>query len=269
MNEANTTCRRIADRIARGQAPDDPVDLEHARGCEECSSRLGAIELLTTARDDAAGDFAEVQSLIAREGRVIGWLRSRSRGARLALLAIVGAAIAGSQLANLRADFGAYPLARMALAAVLPALAALYAWYAGLRPLHRAPPRRGAFVGLVVAIVGVPLLLAALPEASTGHAASHGGLGDELLPRAWACFAYGSVLALPALLLGALLDRDALRQPLAFLAAIGAPAVVANLALQLHCPLTHPAHLLLGHAAISVAFVLLGSVIWLMRTRAR
>ena len=75
------------------------------------------------------------------------------------------------------------------------------------------------------------------------------------LPRAAACFSYGSLFtALFLVLLWALSRRDGASVRGAALAGLGS-ASVGVLGLSAHCPSSAPLHLLAGHASILVAWV--------------
>jgi hypothetical protein len=118
----------------------------------------------------------------------------------------------------------------------------------GLRGLHRPPlgaSLRGAILG---AAVGVPLALALIAPAHVSHPASLGGGGDELIRRAVACLVFGVACGAPVLAGAWFVGRSTLGSaPLAVAAGAG---VAGALALQLHCPITAPPHLLLGHATV-------------------
>ncbi len=260
-----TTCERIGRSLSRGERP-DAGQIEHASGCEECAQRLEALELIGEIPAPPV-DMAGLRSALEREWSPLDWLRSRSRGLRIGLLALLAIVVTGFQVLNMRADFAAYPTGRMIVVLDLLALSALWGWFQGLRPLHQRPPSGLLLALLGATLVAIPAGIAGLPEAVTGHAASHGGTGPDLLPSALACFVYGSVFGAPLLLLGALSDRTAMRMPAPSLAMLGGAALAGNLVLQIHCALTHPAHLLLGHASISVVFVIAGAALWAIRRR--
>jgi hypothetical protein len=173
------------------------------------------------------------------------------------LLAIVGV------LAP-RPDLTAYPPGRMlTVFAGLGALL-LVSVRLSLRPLHRPPPPAPAVLSVlalsVAAAAGFSLLPAAhvlLPHTSP---APELGLWQHVRP----CLAFGFALGLPLFAALRFFDRGVRLGAWPAAAALG---LLGNLALQLHCPITEPSHLLLGHATVGLlAAVLL--LPWLGARRA-
>jgi hypothetical protein len=162
----------------------------------------------------------------------------------------------GYGLATLRTDIFVYPTTRfiailVAFAAVLGATA-----WAGLRPLQRPALCSACSSALSIAGVGVVVIAAVIPAAHASHPESLAGVGDDFWARATACFVAGLALAVPVGLAVRFLSR-------ARTSWLGAPmmaplsgVLAANLALHLHCPLVAPRHLLAGHAALVLPFVL-------------
>lgn len=209
----------------------------------------------------ALPDFEQLRAAleqdIAAERGPRAWLRSRSTPQRLAIVAATVALLAvGTLLASARPDLAVYPLGRMLL--LLLALAALIALEAALSlwPLHwPAPPRWLARGAILAAPLGL-LALYLLPAAHVDHPASLQAPGMRgLLARALPCLAVGSVVALAGYLLLRALDRGGVRRALLMAASGG---LAANLLLQLHCPVTAPEHMLVGHLGVSL--LLLGVV---------
>jgi hypothetical protein len=183
----------------------------------------------------------------------------------LILVLLVALALVGWQLlASRRADLMTYPALRMAgEVAIYATLVVGGVWWM-LRPLHR---RQGSnwmrWVGAVVAI-GYPFLVALAGPAHQAHPASLEGVGADFASRAMACFLYGSVLALPFVLMAWASDRwDHRRLGRLLLVAAGG-GVVGNFVLHLHCPLTDPMHILVGHALIGVAYAVVYAAIGLI-----
>lgn len=198
---------------------------------------------------------AAVDRDIAREHGPAAWLRSRSTPARLALAAVAVALLGGGTLlSSARPDLAVYPLGRMlvlllALAGSIALMGTLALW-----PMHRpAPPRGFTRAAIFGAALGL-LVLYLLPAAHVDHPASLQAPGAQsLLVRALPCLAMGSAVALAGFLLLRALDRGGARRALLMAASGG---LAANLLLQLHCPVTAPEHMLLGH--LGVIALLLG-----------
>jgi hypothetical protein len=101
------------------------------------------------------------------------------------------------------------------------------------------------------------LVIALLPVAHLDHAANLQGNGAMLIKKSVACFIYGNVFAIPALLAAWLFDRAARPWRLSpshlLVAVLG--GIAGNLALQAHCPITEHTHLLASHATVGPALV--------------
>lgn len=238
------------------RGPLTPEAEAHVASCPACGvvaadggalARLLSIGAPSTELPDNL--FARVQAGLD-EPRLDRW-RSLSTRARTGIALGFGAlAVLVNVLVLPRVDLGIYPAARLAMELGVLTLAALAAGWTVLWPMHRAPLRDG--VRLLLAGIGLllPVAMTVLPMAHAGHSASVVGAGDDLARRAIACFIYGIVWTAPLLVSLRLLDR--MPQRLTVLAAAGAAGVAATLALLLHCPITHPVHLLAGHATIGL-----------------
>jgi len=261
-------CADLRAALLSGQTPRGPEVEAHARSCEACAELLArdmvlgrglaglAREAARGSEGDQVPDFARVTKAIAAERSAAGWLRSRTTLARVSLLLLAVLAVALVQLLWFRrADFDLYPTTPfMVVIAALSLLIGL-ALAACVRPFHEPPLSRWGLRGLIGGGLVMPLLLHAGEPVHSSHAASSAGAGAELLPRAGACFAYGLLLVLPLLALARAVDRGEHRIGTAALCAGLAGGLTANLALHLHCPITHAGHLLLGHATLVLALV--------------
>lgn len=198
--------------------------------------------------------FGQIEGAAARDRGLRAWLRSRSTPARwMATVLLVVAIVAAEALFKPRPDLGVYPALRMGIALGAMGLLAFLALGVGLRPLHRPASPRWLTGLILLAGAVVPLALAVLPPAHLDHPAALVGGGPDLVRYALACFLYGGVLGLPVVGLLLVLDRGGHVGLVRAGAASLAAALAANLALQAHCPIVAPGHLVLGHA--SLAFV--------------
>lgn len=256
-------CAEIRDAFASGAAPTGADVDEHAAACAPCralldSGALGALLAEQRAGDHVAeGDlFTCVQARLEREVGIRAWFRSQTTRRRFALVAIVLAFSIAPALAQ-RAAKGPVS-ALLAVSLALLATALLLAIPAVLRPLSR-PLRRMRVLAVAAGSLALPFALAGLSPVA--------GSAEHVASRASACFLYGAALSLPVFVLLSLLDRaEQVHLPsLALLA--GTCGLAANLALRLHCPSEEPIHLLLGHATIGVAWLLLSCAPSLFRKR--
>lgn len=231
-----------------------PSDAEPALDAELAR----ALRAVPGSRPEVEHLFGALEQELRRERGPVAWLRSRSTTARLALAFGVSAVIVLAAYAWFaRPDLAVYPLGRM-LAVLLIGGGALAASLGlALWPTHRpSTPSWAAPVIAGVGLLGLGLvyLQPALPGLDATHAHAP-GLGAALYLAA-PCLGIGLVIALALYALWSLLDRGGARRGLP---AAAAAALTANLALQLHCPITDPSHLLIGH--LGVALVILGVVL--------
>jgi hypothetical protein len=196
-----------------------------------------------------------VHGRVAAERGMVAWLRSRSTPMRVVIAIGAVVALCISQLVKPRVDFGVYPTAAMLLEVALYGLMVGAILPLALRRIHIPAIARPMPLALVGAALLLPFVLALRPAVHQAHSASLAGVGAELLPRAAKCFVYGGVFAAVMLLLVWALDRGEHRSVL--VAALGAAlaGLAGNVALHLHCPITHPEHLLLGHATVGLVLV--------------
>jgi hypothetical protein len=192
---------------------------------------------------------AALEQDIARERGLGAWLRSRSTPVRLTIAGLAVALLGvGTALFAGRADLSVYPLGRMVL--LLVAIAALIACEVTLSlwPMHRpAPPRWLARSAIAAAPLAL-LALYSLPAAHSNHPALLQESGaSELFVHALPCLTVGSLVALAGFLLLRSLDRGGAARALSMAASGG---LAANLLLQLHCSITAPEHMLVGHLGV-------------------
>lgn len=162
-----------------------------------------------------------------------------------------------------RSDLDAYPTGLLAASAAALVVLAILSTLALLRPLQLRPLSARRAVLLACAALGLPAVLA-WPQAHDlvhAHPESFLGTGDDFLPRAFGCFCWGTVTALPFVALLLALDRRERRpwRDLVLFAAAG--GLAGNLTLLLHCPLVASEHLYAGHATVSLGYLaLLGAM---------
>lgn len=237
--------------------------VKHAESCPVCSELLAdsgaaARALSELPQADAVPNLdavlATVTASIESERGVTGTLRALpTRARRLLAIALSLITALVTFLLIPRADLAVYPMPRMALVVTMLLVTLAAAVRLSLWPLQvTLPSPRTTFAVLALAIVA-PIVCASLPAAHWAHHASMLGAHGDLVNRAFHCFAAGLALGMPLLLLLRALDRNAHTVTRSALVAAAATGLSANLALQLHCPLTHPWHLLLGHATIGIA----------------
>lgn len=204
---------------------------------------------------DLAAIQAEVAREIAAEQGVRAGLRALSTPRRVLLALAPLCALAGITLwVRPRVDLAVYPGARMALVlgvvGALVLLSLLFGlWSLAWRPLPESVRK------LAVALAPITLLvLYALPPAHTAHPASLQAEGPlALITRALPCLLVGSALAAGAFFLVRAFDRGGRRASWLLAACAG---LYANLLLQLHCSVTAPAHMLLGHLGVALLALL-------------
>ena len=263
MNEL--TCETVRDALLEGRAPSDPQLLEHAATCAACQALLADRSVVgqrLAAREAAGANgspaWSEMAALVEREVGWRAWLRSRSTPWRR-LAGVAGfLLVTALGFRHLRADFQRVPaveLAGLIVAFVLTGVLALrYALTAN------GTSRASAARALLAAALGLPVVLSFVRTAVLSPAAT---TGATFLRQALGCFAYGSLLTAPLAVLLWSMDRGAgSRSQLLLSAAVA--GLAANAALTLHCPNGGSAHLLLGHAAIGLAFA---AIAWLLHRR--
>ena len=245
---------------------DEPVSgrevEEHLETCEPCRELVESKELARTLDSiDSVIEPTDVQRMmesmaqrVEQERGATAWLKSLSSPKRLGIaLALIAVEVAVTFVLAPRADLGVYPVLRMVVA--VGAMGALAMWAASVMttPLHSR--QLGSFwswatISAAPVLVGV---LSSIPVVDAAHPASLAGRGDAFVPAAAACFIFGVIIGVPVIVMGAVMERRSrwpLRQALTAAAAAG---LAGNLALQLHCPITAPAHLLAGHASVCLA----------------
>lgn len=199
---------------------------------------------------------SDLDKALRRERGPLSALRSRPTGQRrLLATALVLACVAVVLVLTRRPDLGVMPIARLLLDVALLALPLTAALLFAFRPLHRPPPPRWTDAVLVIASATGLLVFASLPMAHADHPASRVGAGDDLVPLAIGCFAFGIAFGVLTLLGFRALSRGTGSLLAPTIAIAMGSALAGVLALYAHCPITHPIHLLLGHATVLLPFL--------------
>lgn len=279
MTGSAMDCAEIRNTLLGGSVPAGPAVESHVRDCAPCSELLQNQAALgrklsrnepaeldrrwgggPTDQRDAGPLWSSIDSAISADSGPRAWLRSRKTWVRVILATAVGAVIVavGGQSA---AEF--VPRAQAVTWLVLFSLVGLSCLWVLVAPLGRPRPAAGTREALAWVALSLPLAYA-LASSRTPRA-TPGELG--FAEQAFACFAYGSVLALPFLVVVWTLDRSDRPRLMLLAGMAGVAGLVANSALALHCPNTSPLHLATGHATIGAALAGIGALWALGRTK--
>lgn len=248
-------CSQIRDAFVNGRQLPEDQSAEHLASCPQCRALFepdAALGRRLAAQASEAlplnEDFwGQLEQRLERESGPRAWLRSRPSRLRLmlVLLPLLLVLIAGGLLRH-RADFAHYPFSRVGLLLCIYVLAIALALGKELSESPRSNPLRDHF-GLLFFALLVPALAAFAPATEVSRLAGPDG--------ALACFGYGALFTLPIAVLLWALDRDdrpSFRTVCLSAAALG---LASNLLLELHCGNGNPAHVLLGHASLGLAWL--------------
>lgn len=254
-------CDAVSDRIRAGVQLDAGL-ATHAASCETCGMLMafGQPPAGPPAGPDLdlAGLQQSLDGALAEEKGLRAWLRERPTRVRVAFAAVGALVMPLFWLVGaVRPDLSVYPAARLLLDLTLFVLPIAVLLPLVVRPMHRRALPGWVRPALVVVAVIAVLVFVSLPIAHWDHPESRLGIGDDLAKRATACFTTGFVSGLPILIWVWLLSRRGGGPwPFAVLATVLA-GMVGVLAVFLHCPLTSPVHLTLGHATVVLPFIVL------------
>ena len=258
------SCKRTDELLARGAPMTEPDVVEHIEQCPGCRARAHA------GGADAAL-FGRLGAALRTEdaGRAAA-LRSLPTSRRLALAALVAVAtILASYFAAGRVDFALYPVPRLSIELAGLLAATLIALWVALRPAWRPPLAPAALTAAAVLALAGPSILAMLPAAHTLHPASLAGAGADLGRRAIACLMYGLACGAVMSLYLLLVRRDDRPPGVWTTLGAGAAGLAGVAALQVHCPITQPVHLLLGHGPVVLVMLGVWALAWRVRRRHR
>ena len=233
------------------------VDAESLQIPADLQRDMDALEGLVARDDEEETDLSalrqNVDALLEAETGVAAELRSRGTGQRIAIVvAAVAVLCIGVAVATPRSELGSYPLGRMIAVLGLLVLLTAAATRRLLRPLHLPPPSVASSRALLAGGLITPFVVALLPLQD--HVGGPAGEGKSFAFACFKCLGFGGatgalVLALAFMMRRAQVDGAAV----AALAGVAA-GLAGNLALQLHCPIVDPTHLVLGHALLLVIF---------------
>ena len=252
-------CVDVREARSRG-VPLSPAAVEHAARCPVCSGSVPANPTASPTTNteaglggpgpDQAALFASLEEALRQDDGILGRLRSRPTTERVLLVAgWCFLIVAGIAVAAPRAARGPVPTEHVLLVVTVLSTLLAVALRFGLRPCNAHRRVLGVLLAGLGAALLAPVVCAFLPSAvSTGIPE-----GVSSLHAASRCFATGVLSGAAVIAALFALDRGEHRSPTVALLAAAAGGLVANAALELHCAVTAPAHLLLGHASVSLA----------------
>lgn len=254
-------CSQARERILQSSIDDDTQ--AHIDGCEACAELAASEGQLAHALGTVASPapdpdgFAKVTQITSEQDADAVWrLRAMPTNRRAAIglcAALIGAIV--YLLAWRRPDWGVYPMMRMGLVAGSMLIATGFGVVLSMPRSYRPERPFAVRLGLFTFLLAIPFVPALFPPAHAAHAASM--VPPSLWVGATKCLGLGSLAAVPALLTIRLLQRDAKLELWPTLFSALAAAVGANIALQFHCPIVDPMHLVAGHATLGLVYALL------------
>jgi hypothetical protein len=225
-------------------------------------------ELVPKAPHAPAADARELAlERLESERGVAARLRSLPGPWRWLLVAAVASATTAASLSMTpRPDLELYPSGRMAVVLVaLFALTAAACWRL-LRPIHRPPLSPAVDYAMLIVSAALPTIVAVSPM---DHVGAPAGDGAAFIIACTKCMSFGAVFGLPVMLLAVAARRANVGGPAVAALAGVAAGLTGNLVLQVHCPITEPGHVLLGHAAMLAPLGLVAAVWQTAKTRAK
>lgn len=200
-----------------------------------------------------------VNQRVGAETGVLATMRGWPTWQRLGMVILLSAVTTVATAVTMpRWDLGAYPSLRMVF--TLGVLALLTGAASGrlLRPLHR--PRPSIWSGRVLLLMGMamPCVMSLWPL--DGHVGTLPGEGVAFAIGCGRCFVFGGALGIPVLLVAIAVRRANIDgAAVAALAGVAA-GLTGNLTLQVHCAVTDPHHLLVGHATLLGIFAIFAAM---------
>jgi hypothetical protein len=254
-------CADIRDVFLAGKLPTGAEVEEHVRECLQCRELIeqrGALGQRLGAASEQAPDpglLAAVERDLEREQGPRAWLRSRSTRLRFALVLLAGLVVfAAICLLAPRPDFATARDDRWFVLAALLVVGVVLGAEGALRALGRAQP--GSLLGAALLVLLLPLLIGLLPAADGQHPAHLVGERVGFATSALRCFFFGVLISVPMGTLIWFASREDRLAPSALIFSAGSTGVMAYLALHAHCAVSHPGHLIAGHATVGIAWLL-------------
>jgi len=207
-------------------------------------------------------DFHALARQLDAETGPAAWLRSRSTSERFGVL--IAVAVAASVVAATLGgwtDLALLAQGRLVLEFALLGGFALLGMAGSVRGYHHRELPRWMGWGLIGATLVVPLALALMPMPSAEvpeGAAMAAALG---------CLMYGLAIAAPVLLVAWVLDRGSWRGRPSVRYAASAAGLAGLVGLQLHCPVHHAEHLMVGHLPVVLAMLGTAAVLGVLSRR--
>jgi len=249
--DRSVNCVDVREARLRGTALTQEA-AEHAEHCPVCCA--DAADGVATSAEGLDDLFSGIEKRIGRERGITALLRSRSTPARLFIGAVwIAVLVTWCAVSMPRTRFAPIPVERFVLVLTVLSVLGAVLLRAGLRPAQTpAPSDRTVLLGVAAGLL-FPVATAFLPAGL--HAFDH-YVQYTKTQATIGCFVIGAVTGALVVLLLRALDRTAHGTRGSSLLAAVTGGVAGNLALELHCPVTAPSHILLGHATVGLVLVL-------------
>lgn len=253
-------CSDLSSLARRGlleQRLDDSEVLAHLRQCGACEALYagGQVGAVLASEADSNFDFdldamrAELDAVLDQEAKdPTARVRDLPLRWRLGVVgAVVACTIVGLAATWARSDWDSYPAARMWITLGALAVTAFVVLRELFRPLTSIERPRLQQIWLLCAVF-TPVVFSLLPHDSAP-------LGPpSFVSGVAACLAIGIGMLLPTAACVVFALRSGVGETRVSWLIAGFLGLVGNVALQLHCPYTELAHLLFGHAVLSVVW---------------
>ena len=257
-------CHDIRDAFLAGRIPSSSEVEAHVRECPRCTELLADHARLGRGLAVARREARDTEELLtvsapmmpARSGFRIRFQELETNRRRLVVLVAALALGLLTVATGLRHSWAGESATRTGVTLSLYAGGLGLSVWAAVRSMGR-PRRPRLTLAMAIGFLAVPLVIAIWPPAEIVLA----GSGFERSIRS--CFMYGSLLAVPFSALIWFLTRESRMEWETAASTTAAMGLIANVGLLLHCPITDPWHVVLGHATIGPVWF----VLWAMFNR--